>query len=549
MEELFKIFFGDKNRYDLSDGTKLFIMNTENDGQFDDLLSVLCENGFEISQENDICCNRFACLAKGDTVASLYYSSQEKRLRLIVEHGGNVPHEESLEACGSNGESLITQRMLSNLQNNAGMSYVIRLCDGRFLLIDGGYDEYDEAERLLEVLERQNTNFEKPQVAACIITHSHNDHLGAITRLIRDYSDRITFKDFIYNWPDPDYFKTRPDCEHTEFDSLVKGLTGVKEIRATTGQRFCYANATFDVLYSCDDTYPEFTEQYNNSSLVIMMQINGKKLLWTGDAGVKASDCLVERYGETALRCDVLQVPHHGYGGGTDRLHRATAPKILLWPAPDYLYRIVKDWSHNEYLTSAEGIKETYVSGHGEVTLKIDSEIYAINSLITNANDDFIYREDFNKERITDVFHSSPVMNRNNLVGANLRMESGTCRWINTRDGKSLLEILTPKQMAGVKSYRLTVVGAANARTEEFGILINHPKLTEVSEDCFLNVELESGNFELSLSANDSEGNAYIQLNGKIIASISYTRRGDYGLYLALKRGDVSLKFIEVEKT
>ncbi len=56
----------------------------------------------------------------------------------------------------NNISPLITQVKLPYFTVDCGMSYVIRLSDGRFVIIDGGYGEYDETEHLYGVLKKQN---------------------------------------------------------------------------------------------------------------------------------------------------------------------------------------------------------------------------------------------------------------------------------------------------------------------------------------------------------------------------------------------------------
>ena len=75
---------------------------------------------------------------------------------------------------------LITQVRTSYFSVDCGMAYIIRLGDGSFVIIDGNIGEYDEPERIMELLDGQNLTDGKPRIAAWFITHFHGDHTKKI---------------------------------------------------------------------------------------------------------------------------------------------------------------------------------------------------------------------------------------------------------------------------------------------------------------------------------------------------------------------------------
>lgn len=52
------------------------------------------------------------------------------------------------------------------------------------------------------------------------------------------------------------------------------------------------------------------TSAQNNSSVILKLEVDGKTLLFTGDAGVTALDMAADNIGNTSL--EFIQVPHHG---------------------------------------------------------------------------------------------------------------------------------------------------------------------------------------------------------------------------------------------
>lgn len=68
----------------------------------------------------------------------------------------------------------------------------------------------------------------------------------------------------------------------------------------------------------------------NDSSLILRTTIANHRILWLGDCQEICANRLCQLYDAKNLQCDILQVGHHGYGGGSDALHRAVDPAVKL---------------------------------------------------------------------------------------------------------------------------------------------------------------------------------------------------------------------------
>ena len=77
---------------------------------------------------------------------------------------------------------LLTQIKPTYFSVDCGMAYIIRLSDGRFVLIDAMYGEYDEMDRVYDLLCEQNLLNDIPTIAMWFFTHPHDDHVGWISR-------------------------------------------------------------------------------------------------------------------------------------------------------------------------------------------------------------------------------------------------------------------------------------------------------------------------------------------------------------------------------
>ena len=231
-----------------------------------------------------------------------------------------------------------------------GMSYVIRLSDGRHIVIDGGRNIEADCHKLFHRLKAE-TPFEKPVIAAWILTHPHSDHFHCFMGFMELYAQEVTIERFLFNFPEPDDYAHYPGLteEGVRWDYDLRAITNVpimlKWIEQTgaavymphTGQRYAIGDARLEILSSMDDTI-HLSQNVNATSLVIRMTLGGQVILWGTDAGFSYAR-LAERYG-AFLKADILQIPHHGLQSGTAEgeleAYAFIRPRICLLPADDF---------------------------------------------------------------------------------------------------------------------------------------------------------------------------------------------------------------------
>ena len=87
----------------------------------------------------------------------------------------------------------------------AGMGYIFRSSEGRFIVIDGGREPDTEA--LVERME-QLSEGKKPQIAYWVITHPHYDHYGALMGLAasEDLRARVQLDIMLFCLPDENIY-------------------------------------------------------------------------------------------------------------------------------------------------------------------------------------------------------------------------------------------------------------------------------------------------------------------------------------------------------
>lgn len=332
----------------------------------------------EIYQEGN---HSYAAYAQGNKGYFLNYYGGLEELNIAIE-----------ENCGyftfdaGSGEAVVEPQITQVYLVDFGMSYVIRISDGRFIVIDGGWGFEPDVDELLRVL-KAGAPDGKPVVAAWFLTHPHRDHYLGFAEFIARYPNEAEIQKVMMNFPEPDNLQRYPGMakedrrvENTAAVNRVPQMIrrihalGIPVYEPHTGQRYQIGDASCQILSCLDDTILIPETDLNPASLVVRMELGGQVILWTADTAFSASR-LSERYGHY-LKADILQVPHHGFQSGTAEGEIAgyelVKPRVCLLPAADYLaytgYCIHKQGTN--YLMTKLGIDEL-IAGDATRTLTL----------------------------------------------------------------------------------------------------------------------------------------------------------------------------------
>jgi len=257
---------------------------------------------------------------------------------------------------------------------NCGMSYVLRLECGDVFIVDGGYFAEGQAEELHRFLEGICPH--GIHIRGWFFTHAHQDHVGAFINFVRLYPD-IVIDELIYAFQPMDFSGVSGDWKSSDPATFREFYVAAGELRGDvrtrilkTGEHFEIDEAAFDVLYTYNDADCEI-RNFNDNSAVLMLTCRGTRILLLGDVADVGSAALLKQ--PSQLKCDIVQVSHHGFHGAPPEVYKAASAHTALWPAA--LYEMDRNASRpaNSWLLNESGA-DIILSARGTARLNLPYE-------------------------------------------------------------------------------------------------------------------------------------------------------------------------------
>ncbi len=365
------------------------ILPNSDEARFDGYCQALQNDGFSVKEIRSDGGRRFCAFAKEDVGVFLNYYETTGDLTIVTETDCSY-----FSYCDTCLDRTVTPQITQIALEDFGMSYVIRLSDGRFIVFDGGWNFGPDRDKLFQCLQ-EGAAGETPVIAAWILTHPHCDHYHCFIGFADQYGDQVKIEKILLNFPEADDLEHYPtftwsdprvDYDSAEAVNIPRMWERIARCGATvytahTGQRYRIGDAECEILSCMDDTLWS-SYSVNAGSLVIRMELAGQVILWTADSSFSTAR-LPERYG-TYLKADILQVPHHGFQSGEGAAEVAgydlIRPRICLLPVSDFnAYTVL--CSHREgvrHLLTNGGIDEMITgSTQRTISLPYTAPVYA----------------------------------------------------------------------------------------------------------------------------------------------------------------------------
>lgn len=338
-----------------------------NTGDYQNYIAKLQANGFTVIQTNKIGNNTYNTLTNDRSLVTAYHMPGISSTRIIVEKKREIMQPD--KAYTVIGKTTLMQLGLDakNPDLSEAMSaYVIKLADGRFVLMDTGTGP--AAKYVYDYLKQNTPSGQKIKIAAVFISHPHPDHMNGLLELAK-YSESIECEAVYLNLGAYSVQNTYTlSTLNSRRDSIIAAgkALGAKAYIARTGQKIQIANATFEILWTPEDFGNQLISDYNNACVIVRMTVGDKKVIFLGDSRDKQSPIVVSMYKE-ALKCDIITIAHHGYTGAPIGLYLYASPKIALWSNTVY-----PSSADNTQILAQKSIEKHYLAGEGQVVLELD---------------------------------------------------------------------------------------------------------------------------------------------------------------------------------
>lgn len=365
--------------------SKLVAITNTNGSEFDAYLKRLSEYGFKEQSRETLDGNVYVTMERGEECVYTYFLANTFRVNVIYEVGATSATEVSTPLTETVDEgAVIYQYGLnmdpSSVENsgavgyvNCGMFYVVKLADNSLIVIDGGSktqmnaigDEQAPHEEINEFLHEitGTPNGEKITIACWFLTHGHDDHASGFPEFISKHKADYDLKSVCANLPQ--FFSD------TSISNAIKSLftmyPNCKEIKLHTGQKLQFADVTMQVLYTHEDSVSlggvssAANGDFNSTSTVVKLTADGISMLVLGDATSTNESFIVDNYSDSTLKCDILQVAHHGFNS-LPALYEKTEAEFAFIPQ-----------SYGYFAEPPAGAEPAHIAGINGVTQSLKS--------------------------------------------------------------------------------------------------------------------------------------------------------------------------------
>ncbi|MDO4633833.1 MAG: MBL fold metallo-hydrolase [Eubacteriales bacterium] len=214
---------------------------------------------------------------------------------------------------------------------NQGQFYLIRN-QGELMVIDGGWAA--NAEKVRSVIKKYGNH-----VSAWILTHPHPDHMGAFNEIWQNPGNIQIDEVYTIDMDGELYHELAREWDEIDvYDNFVKITEGDPRIHFLyTGDELTLCGLQMKVLHAYSEKTAEISKDLaNDGSMMFKLTNQEESMLFCADVGSRMSSSILKEY-KKELKCDYIQMGHHGNGGLNKKFYKKTKPKAAFFDAPEWL--------------------------------------------------------------------------------------------------------------------------------------------------------------------------------------------------------------------
>jgi phosphoribosyl 1,2-cyclic phosphodiesterase len=341
----------DQNAVTAEDSKMAVISNTSREA-FAAYVQTLLSSGFTQASTSNIDANVFYSLKKENQLYYLYYTGSKNQVRIIQDNSSRTLIDQldaseqgsgktefylySLDYTHGEGQTSKTDYW----KIDCGAMLIIKLKDNSLFIVDAGHERQSSnaaLEGLLNFMyqvtgQAQGTTI---NIRAWFFSHAHGDHVYMTYPFLEKYHETLDVQSVLFNIPS--YQTMRSGYDAGTF--LMKQAFNTyypdcKYVKLHTGQRFSLQGVQFDVLFTHEDGVSSAgvttISNFNETSTVLRMTMDGKKIMLLGDTDGLGESSLLSMYSAATLQSDCVQTTHHGYNE-RPALYKAIAAPLALF--------------------------------------------------------------------------------------------------------------------------------------------------------------------------------------------------------------------------
>ncbi|NLL55874.1 MAG: MBL fold metallo-hydrolase [Clostridiales bacterium] len=188
-----------------------------------------------------------------------------------------------------------------------GDAIIINLPDYKTMLIDSGTSTKGLADIRDRYLQYLSDVTSSSVIEYMIITHSDADHYNMLGHVVDSYHIKSA------------YYNKYVGKAYSQFLAALKAEKGI-ELREVYDQSVIYTitGKGYDMtIYCSGNSAFSGANQKNNQSFICLLEYGGRRVLFTGDAGVATEKWFISEIDKPYIDVDVLKVGHHGSNSST----------------------------------------------------------------------------------------------------------------------------------------------------------------------------------------------------------------------------------------